>query len=97
AVAGQVGDEYAQVLVGELLCVEGHDHFVGGETVKEDDRAERRAGAGFVYVGSHLAAAGGGPHRVNLVRLTMREEVTDSAEQQTNSRFGKRAAVHRRS
>ena len=95
--AGKVGDEDAEVLIREFLSVKGHDFLVGGEAVKEDDRAERRVGTRFVHVGRHLAATGGGEHGVNLVRLMMREDVTESAEQQTNNSLQQRAAVHRTS
>ncbi len=57
AVARKIGDEDAKILVGKFLCVEGHHFFVGGEAVKENDRADGCAASRFVHVGDHVAAA----------------------------------------
>src|SRR4029077_16485045 len=51
SMAGEIRREDAQILLGELLRAEGHDFLFRGQAVKENNRAERRAGAWLVYVG----------------------------------------------
>jgi hypothetical protein len=95
SVAGKIGNEYAEILIGELLRIEGHDFFVGGEAVEENDRADRRAGARFVNVGGHLAAADGGEDGVHFVGLAMCEVVAERAKEQARGGLQKQAAIHR--
>jgi len=80
--AGKIRDEHAQFLIREFLRSERHDFFVGGEPVKKDHRPQGSAGAGFVDVGGHVAAASGGEDSVDFIRLSMREEKSQRAQQQ---------------
>ena len=92
--AGKVGDKDAEVQFGEFLGIEGHDFLVGGESVEEDDVAERRAGARFVEVGSHPATACRGQDGVTFERLAMREEKAEDAEQESCERLPKVRELH---
>jgi len=94
AVPRKIGNEDAEVQVGELLRAEGHHLFVGGQAVEEDHGAQGRAGAGFVDVGGHLAAAGSGEHGVDVIGFAVCEIVAGRAEEQASRRFKERAAVH---
>src|SRR5262249_1395386 len=95
AVPGKIGDEHTQVVVRKLLCAEGHDLFVGGKTVQENDRADWRAGARLVNVCGHLAAASCGEHRVDFIGFTVGEVVALRAEQQAARGLQKAEALHR--
>src|SRR5262249_45554386 len=95
SVAGKVGNENAQILVGKLLRVESHDFFVRREAMEEDGGADGSAGARLVNIGGHLAAAGGSDDRVNLVGFAMSEIVAESAKEQASGGLQKQAAIHR--
>jgi hypothetical protein len=79
-VAGEIRDENAQLLIDELLRGESHDRFVGGKSVKQDDGADGSAGASFIDVRGHVAAASGGEHRVHFIGFSVRQEKTEDAK-----------------
>ena len=94
SVAGEIGNENAQVLVGKLLRVESHDFLVRREAVKENDGTDGSAGARFVNVGGHLAAAGRGEDRVNFIGFAMGEVIAERAKEQTKGGLQKQPAIH---
>jgi len=83
-VAREIGDENAQLLIGELLCGESHHFFVGGKAVKENDRADGRARASFIDVDGHVAATCSGEDRVHFIGFSARQGKTNSAEKKAN-------------
>lgn len=80
AMTGKIGNKDPDVLIGELLSIERHDAFIGGETVKKNDRADGSARARFVDVEGHLTAASGREDGVHLVGFTMGQVVAKRAK-----------------
>jgi len=82
--AGEIGNENAEVLIRELLGGDGHDFFVREETVEQDNGADGRTGTRFVNIGGHVAAAGRGEHGLDFVRISASEKDADDAQQDAN-------------
>jgi len=93
-VARKIGDQDAQVLIGEFLRVEGHDFLVGGEAVQKHNHPHRRSGAGFINVSGHIAATRGGHYGAHLVGFPVPEVVADGAKQESGCGFKQGAAMH---
>ncbi len=93
--ARKIGNKYAQFLIGKLLRGERHYFFVGGKSVKKNYRADGRAGASFVDVSGHIAAARGGEHGVHFIGFSARENKSGDAQQNTDHRLKQCATTQR--
>ena len=93
--AREIRNKNTEVLVGELLRVESHDFFVGGQAMKKNDGSGWSAGARFINIGSHTATAGGGENGFDFVGFAMREEIAEAAEEQTCQGLQQLADIHR--
>ena len=81
AVAGQVRDEHAEILLGEAAREVGHYFFIGGEAVKEHDRTRGVIATEVDHVGDESATAGvnqdGG---LSIATHTSGEKTSDTQE-----------------
>jgi len=80
SVAGKVGNENAQTLLGEGASKVIHDDVVGGDAVEEHDGAKFGGGRKvFAFDGENLHAAGGGVDDVAFFGVTAPGKVEEAA------------------
>ena len=86
AVAWQVRDEHAQVLLGECSRQKGHDFLIGGEPGKEHDRPSRNSF--LLFEDRRFQPAAGGGNEIRPLAIGFREREPEACGDKKDSSEG---------